>query len=156
MRESEGKSAGRSVQLTAAPVNAELPRFVLFEACHDVTFAEGLGHGVIPLPASSAKRAQKGPVVVAAARPAVVVVSDTAAASAWLPSAGSENPTMTWRVTPSPASIARRGAGAKPVPPWNRFPLPRRLPRVASPWAARVAGARTPRANDHDPAADRR
>jgi hypothetical protein len=86
MRESEGKSAGRSVQLTAASVNAELPRFVLFEACHDVTFAEGLGHGVIPLPASSAKRAQKGPVVVAAARPAVVVASDKAAASAWLPS----------------------------------------------------------------------
>ena len=28
MRESEGKSAGRSVRLTAAPVNAELPRFL--------------------------------------------------------------------------------------------------------------------------------
>jgi hypothetical protein len=27
-----------------------------------------------------------------------------------LPSAGSENPTMTWRVTPSPASIATRAA----------------------------------------------
>jgi len=28
MRESEGKSAGRSVRLTGAPVNAELPRFL--------------------------------------------------------------------------------------------------------------------------------
>jgi hypothetical protein len=28
MRESEGKSVGRSVRLTAAPVNAELPRFL--------------------------------------------------------------------------------------------------------------------------------
>jgi hypothetical protein len=28
MRESEEKSAGRSVRLTAAPVNAELPRFL--------------------------------------------------------------------------------------------------------------------------------
>jgi hypothetical protein len=46
------------------------------------------------------------PAAVAAARPAVVVASDTAAASAWLafplPSgtARSENPTMTWPVTP--------------------------------------------------------
>src|SRR5262249_60095153 len=104
MRESEGKSAGRSVQLTAAPVNAELPRFVLFEACHDVTFAEGLGHGVIPLPASSAKRAQKGPVVVAAARPAVVVVSDTAAGSALVPSTGAEKPTQTRARYPPPAT----------------------------------------------------
>src|SRR5262249_9361970 len=37
--------------------------------------------------------------------------------------AGSENPTMTWRVTPSLASGARRGADAKSIPPRYQFPL---------------------------------
>jgi hypothetical protein len=47
----------------------------------------------------------RGPVAVAAARPVVVVASDTAAVSA-LPTAESENPTMTWHVTPSSAATA--------------------------------------------------
>src|SRR5262249_32358887 len=108
MRESEGKSAGQSVRLTGAPVNVELPRFLA-----------GSQAGALPGRASArpVRRAAiddlRGPVVVAAARPAVAAAPDMAAASAW-PSAGSENPTMTWRVTPSPASSARRAATFRP------------------------------------------
>src|SRR5262245_33160381 len=63
-------------------------------------------------------RILRGPVAGAAAPLAVAAAWDTAVALVWLPSplpsgtAGSENPTMTWRVTPLRASIATRRAGA--------------------------------------------
>jgi len=56
MRESEGKSAGRSVRLTAAPVNAELPRFLAGSqagALPPRKRASGLAPFAAPLVASS-------------------------------------------------------------------------------------------------------
>jgi hypothetical protein len=98
---------------------------------------------LIQLSASSAGPAAiddlREPAAVAAARPAVAAASDMAAASAW-PSAGSENPTMTWRVTPSFASSAKRSAAVRQVA------LDPHLPVQALPAVARSVSERSARA----------